>query len=301
MSKQSDSPNVHRFGEPTSPKPLRAPQLLHKLWDLELGNVKATPYVRLRVASPLLPPPLEDVNCYPHFPGPPSRAYTLSGALTFKTPHQLQSTTILTITTHTIQRSYVYRFPLLPPSSVHVLGTSLDLLGILLPELVTLADYCQEVLCIDNHYWKHEETKKREAGKPFIARNPKKGSSDFPKSGSTNQQSNSQPSGSTAPFTPKPKSFTGGKPNNFCKPQGISNSGQPAGQRPTFTHLGANGKALPSKREHRMKNNLCLFCGGKHQIADCNKRKARELKGRAVEVEETPDTTSIVVEEESEN
>ncbi|KAF8824319.1 hypothetical protein HHX47_DHR8000226 [Lentinula edodes] len=163
-----------------------------------------------------------------------------------------------------------------------------------LPEPATLADYRQEVLRIDNRYWKREETRKREAGKPFVARNPKKGSSDF-KTGSTNQQNNSQPSGSSAPFTPKPKPFSGGKPQNS------SNSGQSGGQRPAFNHLGADGKVLPSEKERRMKNNLCLFCGGKHQIADCNKRKARESKGRAAKVEETPKATIEVVEEESEN
>ncbi|KAJ3910977.1 hypothetical protein F5877DRAFT_86686 [Lentinula edodes] len=39
------------------------------LWDLNLGNVEAIPYIKLCVTSPLLPPPLEDVNRYPHFPG----------------------------------------------------------------------------------------------------------------------------------------------------------------------------------------------------------------------------------------
>ncbi|KAJ3804629.1 hypothetical protein F5876DRAFT_82852 [Lentinula aff. lateritia] len=77
MSKQPD--------EPTSPKPPQAPQVLHELWGLDLGNVEAIPYVKLHAASPLLPPTLEDVSRYLHFPGPPSQAYTLSGALTFGT------------------------------------------------------------------------------------------------------------------------------------------------------------------------------------------------------------------------
>ncbi|KAJ3804917.1 hypothetical protein F5876DRAFT_82426 [Lentinula aff. lateritia] len=83
------------FGEPTSPKPPRAPQLLHKLWDLDLGNVEAIPYVELRTASPLLPPPLEDARRYPHFPGPPSRAYTLSGAHTFETVKSMPRASML--------------------------------------------------------------------------------------------------------------------------------------------------------------------------------------------------------------
>ncbi|KAJ3805982.1 hypothetical protein F5876DRAFT_81174 [Lentinula aff. lateritia] len=60
----------------------QAPQVLHKLRDLDLANVEAIPYVKLCIASPLLPPTLEDIHLYPHFPGPPSRAYTPSEALT---------------------------------------------------------------------------------------------------------------------------------------------------------------------------------------------------------------------------
>ncbi|KAJ3858821.1 hypothetical protein EV359DRAFT_87160 [Lentinula novae-zelandiae] len=85
MSKQSDSPNIYRLGEPTSPKPPKAPQALHKLRDLDLGNVEATPYVELHTASPLLPPTLADVHPHLLFPGPPSWAYTSLGALTLGT------------------------------------------------------------------------------------------------------------------------------------------------------------------------------------------------------------------------
>ncbi|KAJ3912740.1 hypothetical protein F5877DRAFT_84496 [Lentinula edodes] len=89
------------------------PPNLLKLWDLDLGNVEAPPYVQLHATSPLPPPLLEDAN-HPHFLGPPSWDYALLGAL---------------ITTHTMQCSYIYWFPLLPSSTVNVLGTSLDLLG----------------------------------------------------------------------------------------------------------------------------------------------------------------------------
>ncbi|KAJ3803725.1 hypothetical protein F5876DRAFT_84593 [Lentinula aff. lateritia] len=57
------------------------PPSLLELWDIDLGNVEATPYVELHVASPLIPPPLEDASRYPHFPGTQSRACTPSGAL----------------------------------------------------------------------------------------------------------------------------------------------------------------------------------------------------------------------------
>ncbi|KAJ4467160.1 hypothetical protein C8J55DRAFT_565415 [Lentinula edodes] len=53
-------PNACPLGELPFPKPPRAPQLLRKLRDLDLGNVEATPHVELRIASPLPPPTLED-------------------------------------------------------------------------------------------------------------------------------------------------------------------------------------------------------------------------------------------------
>ncbi|KAJ3803874.1 hypothetical protein F5876DRAFT_84239 [Lentinula aff. lateritia] len=59
-------------------------------WDLDRGNIKAISYVELCVASPLLPPPLEDVNRYPHFPG----LYSI-GSSHVRNPHQLRSTMIL--------------------------------------------------------------------------------------------------------------------------------------------------------------------------------------------------------------
>ncbi|KAJ3912439.1 hypothetical protein F5877DRAFT_84808 [Lentinula edodes] len=60
------------------------PQLLHKLRDLDLSNVEATPHVKPRIASPLLPPTLEDVHPQAQSPGTylpghiPSRELTTS-------------------------------------------------------------------------------------------------------------------------------------------------------------------------------------------------------------------------------
>ncbi|KAJ3858561.1 hypothetical protein EV359DRAFT_87546 [Lentinula novae-zelandiae] len=228
-----------------------------------LGNVEATPYVELRTASPLQPPTLEDEPLQgSHLSIPTTTRSFLSSVAVPVAPFELQpapSTLLHKFLIKTYPKTYS------DPG-------------------LTLADYRQEVLCIDNHYWK------REAGKSFIARNLKKGSLDF-KAGSTNQQSNTQPLGSPALFTPKSKSFNGGKPNNSGEPPHSSNFSQSAGQCPTFNYLGANGKVFPSERERRMKNNLCLFCSA----------KGLELKGRAAEVEETPNTTPAVVEEELEN
>ncbi|KAJ3804281.1 Hsp70 protein-domain-containing protein [Lentinula aff. lateritia] len=57
-------PNVYHFDKLISPEPPQAPQVLHKLRDLDLGNVEATPYVELRAASPLPPPLLENASHY---------------------------------------------------------------------------------------------------------------------------------------------------------------------------------------------------------------------------------------------
>ncbi|KAJ3900742.1 hypothetical protein F5879DRAFT_992596 [Lentinula edodes] len=91
------------------------PPNLLELRDLDLANVKANSYIGLRIASLLLPPTLEDVCLYLHFPGPPSQAYTPSGALMSGTPYVydlLQSCTLLATS-----------------SPANVLGTSQDLLG----------------------------------------------------------------------------------------------------------------------------------------------------------------------------
>ncbi|KAJ4495005.1 hypothetical protein C8J55DRAFT_554614 [Lentinula edodes] len=79
-SKQSDSPTPNAL-----------------LWDLNLGNVEATPYIELRAASPLLLPTLEDVPPKPQFPGPPPQAYIFSGAYTLQT-HSLYDLFDLTLT-----------------------------------------------------------------------------------------------------------------------------------------------------------------------------------------------------------
>ncbi|KAJ3805172.1 hypothetical protein F5876DRAFT_82087 [Lentinula aff. lateritia] len=85
-SKRSNTRFYHTSKQ--SERVFELPQPILKLpkrllfWDLDLANVEAIPYVELHITSPLLPPMLEDVRLYLHFPGPPSRAYTRSGALT---------------------------------------------------------------------------------------------------------------------------------------------------------------------------------------------------------------------------
>ncbi|KAJ3803485.1 hypothetical protein F5876DRAFT_85238 [Lentinula aff. lateritia] len=82
------------------------------LWDLDLGNIEATPYVELRIASPLIPPTLGDVSRYPHFPGPPSQLILHRGLSHLKptstTIYNDPTLTFLTVTIHTMQCSYTY-------------------------------------------------------------------------------------------------------------------------------------------------------------------------------------------------
>ncbi|KAJ3872672.1 hypothetical protein F5051DRAFT_444968 [Lentinula edodes] len=59
MSKQSDE---------TFPKPPQAPYLLHELWDLDLGDIKASHHIHPCIASLLPPPLLEDTNHSPPLP-----------------------------------------------------------------------------------------------------------------------------------------------------------------------------------------------------------------------------------------
>ncbi|KAJ3884598.1 hypothetical protein GG344DRAFT_83796 [Lentinula edodes] len=56
------------------------------LWDLDLGNVGASPRIQPSAAPLLPPPPLEDINHHLHLPGPLSQALTLLGALMSEPP-----------------------------------------------------------------------------------------------------------------------------------------------------------------------------------------------------------------------
>ncbi|KAJ8082523.1 hypothetical protein PM082_008378 [Marasmius tenuissimus] len=43
---------------------------------------------------------------------------------------------------------------------------------------------------------------------------------------------------------------------------------------PVAQYLGKDGKLKPEEKERQKKNNLCMFCGGKHKTDDCRKRSA---------------------------
>ncbi len=55
-----------------------------------------------------------------------------------------------------------------------------------------------------------------------------------------------------------------------------SNSlGSTSNPKPYADKLGKDGRLTQEEKDRRWKNNLCMFCGGKHKTEDCNKRKPR--------------------------
>ena len=130
-------------------------------------------------------------------------------------------------------------------------------------EPVTLAAYRQEVLRIDNRYWRREEEKKRE-----VVRNPTRNP--------PNPRQN--PSGSSNPSNPNPPSrqnrnTRGNQQRGNTPPRNNPTTPSTTDTRPYANKLGADGKLNQAERERRKKYNLCPFCGGKHKFEDCDKRK----------------------------
>ncbi len=72
--------------------------------------------------------------------------------------------------------------------------------------------------------------------------------------------SSSNPSSSTSGSAPKSSN---------------SNSlGSASNPKPYADKLGKDGHLTQEEKDRRQKNNLCMFCGGKHKTEDCNKCKA---------------------------
>ncbi|KAJ3808700.1 hypothetical protein F5876DRAFT_78473 [Lentinula aff. lateritia] len=72
------------------------------LWDLNPGNVEATPYIELRAASPLQPPTLEDIHLYAPAPGTSPPGHIPSQELTHS-----RSTSTTTYSTEPLQGSHI--------------------------------------------------------------------------------------------------------------------------------------------------------------------------------------------------
>ena len=113
---------------------------------------------------------------------------------------------------------------------------------------------------LDTHYWTQRTKISRE-------------SRDTKYSGSSN---NLKPKGSNS-------SASGSTP----KSTDSNSAGSTSAPKPYADKLGKDGRLTQEEKDRCKKNNLCMFCGGKHKTDDCNKRKAAaSAKGHAAEVEE---------------
>jgi hypothetical protein len=127
----------------------------------------------------------------------------------------------------------------------------------------TMAGLKTQVLRIDTRYWHREAEKSREncMSQPpkQDSKKPKENSSSNSSTNTSNNSSYKTPSTSTS------------KPANSDKKK-----------KPYANLLGSNGKLTDSEKEHRCREGLCGFCGNKHKLEDCNKRKkANEACGKA--------------------
>ncbi len=86
------------------------------------------------------------------------------------------------------------------------------------------------------------------------------------------------------------------------KSSNSNSSGSTSNPWPYADKLGKDSCLTQEEKDCRWKNNLCMFCGGKHKTEDCNKHKAMAFaKGRAVEIEEPAPASEDPAPSEPEN
>jgi len=126
----------------------------------------------------------------------------------------------------------------------------------------TILEMKQMAQTIDARYWERKAEKARET-----PRNSGTTSSDKP-SGSKSAEKST---------TPKPAS----KP--ALTPSTTASSSAPSKPRPAYADkLGKDGKLTSEERTRRIKNSLCLFCGGAgHKASKCKKSGSSAAKARA--------------------
>jgi len=139
----------------------------------------------------------------------------------------------------------------------------------------TLAELRTRAMNLDLRYWeRRDEEKYRSAAVP---------------------SSSTPPSGS--PSTPPSKSSR----SQSAQPKSVSRSSTPSAPSSSKNDLskilGPDGKLLPSEKERRRKNNLCMICGSKDHFSDkCDHRKD-SASGRVATIDE--DSASSAAEETS--
>ena len=161
------------------------------------------------------------------------------------------------------------------------------------PEPLTLAEFRQEVLRIDDRYCACEYEKRRSSGKQSSGGNKDKGKKPQ-NSTANNSQLKSTPNtqSSMSNASTSGSSASANVRNNSSNNSGKRNNNQKSGKsnnRGSFSHLGPDGKLTQAEKDRRRKNNLCLFCGGSgHSFDNCPNWKDRNSKdshGRVTTVE----------------
>ena len=136
----------------------------------------------------------------------------------------------------------------------------------------------RQVAELDNKYWKRVQERKSEA-------RTHPGSSGG-KSGKNPPHSQVQSTVTTATSTSS-SSGSGSKPNP-------STSKNPTNtQKPWLDKLGKDGRLSDAERKRRKDKGLCSYCGGKHKLEDCDRRKRNlERKGRGGTISEADSSGS---------
>lgn len=130
----------------------------------------------------------------------------------------------------------------------------------------TLLEMKQMAQTIDARYWERKTEKARET----------------PRTSGTSQATSSS-SGKPSGNKSSEKSFTP-KANPTSSTTSSASSSTPSKPRPAYADkLGKDGKLTSEERTRRIKNSLCLFCGGAgHKASDCRKSGSSAAKARAV-------------------
>lgn len=158
---------------------------------------------------------------------------------------------------------------------------------------VTLAGYRALVIEIDNRYWRREDKKccdSRTSSITALRENKMRKTTSNQRSGSSFSSVNSNPASSSAHTSANKRSS-----NLFKKkPQGSSNWNQGSGMStqsrtpPAYAkNLRDDGKLTPAEHPPRTNLKLCMFCGEKHKLKDCNLKNAcNAAKGRSPQLQE---------------
>ena len=160
---------------------------------------------------------------------------------------------------------------------------------------ITLAGYRALVMEIDNRYWRCEDEKhcdSRTSSITALRENKTRKTASNQRSGSSFFSASSNPASSSA-HTSANKRFP-----NFVKkkPQGSGMSTQSCTLPAYAKNLGDDSKLTPAECTPCTNLKLCMFCGGKHKLEDCNLKNAHNAaKGCSSQLQESVFSATSVV------